>query len=155
MVELMAILLIAIPLVLVLFDSAVIMMAVATNDAACRDAARAASSGPPGLLAAGSRSVAPGGAPSKRASTVLKRIYAPSGYLKILEEANVKETIKSPVPDATTGGAVIGEVTVRTTADVYPPFLIGHVVGELPIKVQKEETYNYTYVVPVPVAAGP
>ncbi|MBY0546219.1 MAG: hypothetical protein K2W95_02950 [Candidatus Obscuribacterales bacterium] len=153
LIELVAILLLAIPMILVLFDASVIMMAVATNDAACRDAARAASSGPPGLLAAGSRSVNNGDAPSKRASAVLKRIYAPSGYLKILDHVEVAETIKTPVPSATAGGAVIGEVTVRTSAEVYPPFIVGHFVGELPLHFKKEETYNYTYV--VPIAAAP
>ncbi len=150
LIELVAILLVALPIVLILFDSAVIMMAVATNDAACRDAARAAASGPPGLLAEGNqRSVAPGDPPSKRAGAVLKRVYAPNGFLKILEHVDVHETIKSPIPTATTGGgAIIGEVTVRTTADVYPPFIVGHLTGDSPLEFQKEETFSYTYVLP-------
>lgn len=150
MFELAAILLVAVPLLLVLFDAAVIMMAVATNDAACRDAARAAASGPPALLAVGnSRAVSAGDAPGKRVSAVLKKIYAPGGYLKILDDVEIHETIKSPVPGAATGGgAVIGEVTVRTTANVFPPFIVGHVVGSGAIQFRKEETYSYTYVVP-------
>lgn len=150
MIELVSILLISIPILLTLFDAAIILIAVATNDAACRDAARAAASGPPGMMVeCVNRLVGASDAPSKRATMILKKVYAPGGCLKISDEIQVHETVKSPVPSAGTGGgAVMGEVTVAINADVYPPFIVGHLVGEMPIKLQKEETYAYTYVLP-------
>lgn len=148
MSELAAGLIVAIPIILLLIDCVVLLIGVVTNDSACRDAARAAASGPPGSYLAGeNRSVPASGAPRKRAEQVIKQVYHPSGYLKIKDEVNVTENVQDPVPEPAIGGAINGDVTVETTAEVYPPFLVGQIAGGK-VQIRKAETYSYTYVRP-------
>lgn len=146
MVELAVMLIITIPALLLLIDCSFLMIGVVVNDAACRDAARAAASGHPGLLAEGqARPCGSGTMPHKRAQAVIKRVYAPKGVMQIRDNIRVLETVKAPLP--VNGGDVIGEVRVETTADVFPPFIVPLIVGPT-VTIKKDESYAFTYVVP-------
>lgn len=147
--ELAAGMLVFIPIILLLADCAVVAIGVATNDSACRDAARAASSGPPGLLLPGTdRAVASGQSPYKRAKALINDVYSAGGLVKISDTLHIKETVKGPLPEAPQGGPIIGEVTVETTATVTPPFLIRAVVHSGALEFKNTQKYPYTYVMP-------
>ncbi len=147
--ELAAGLMVFIPIILLLVDCSVIMIGVSTNEAVCRDAARAASAGPPASLISGSsHGVGPSAGPYKRALTVVKDIYAAGGLVKISETLAIKEALQDPLPVAPQGGPVIGSVTVETTADISPPFFIRVFVENGTYQFKNTQSYSYTYVVP-------
>lgn len=146
--ELAAGMMVFVPIILLLADCAVIVIGVAQNDTACRDAARAASSGPPGQLLAGTHSVSSGQTPYKRAKSVIKDVYSLGGLIKISETMTINETVKLPLPEAPTGGPILGEVSVQTTAEVSPPFLIGAIVHSGSIQFKNTQKFPYTYVMP-------
>ncbi len=147
--ELGAGMMVFVPVILLLIDCAVIMLGVSANEAACRDAARAASSGPPAALSASAmHTVGPGSMPYKRALSVVKDIYAPAGMVKIKDQLTVKEGLKNPLPLAPEGGPVIGQVSVETTVEVYPPFLIRVFAENGTYTFKNTQSYPYTYVMP-------
>jgi hypothetical protein len=149
LLELSVGLMVAVPIMLLLIDCAMIALGASTNDAVCRDAARAAASGPPGqLLASTNRTVPSVEPPNQRAVAVVKRVYQSNLPLKLRETVNVVETVNGPVPAAPLGGPVSGKVAVQTTVDVYPPFLVGAFVGSGGLVFQSRHSYPYTYVVP-------
>jgi hypothetical protein len=146
--ELAAGLLVFVPIILLLIDCGVIMVGVSTNEAACRDAARAAAAGPPGLLSSGAHTVAAGQLPYKRAQRVIKGVYSAAGMIRINDTLLVKEDIKAPTPVAPAGGPVIGEVSVETTAEVMPPFLIRVFVENGTYQFKSTQRFPYTYILP-------
>lgn len=146
--ELAAGLMVFVPIILLLADCAVIVIGVAQNDTACRDAARAASSGPPGQMLAGTRDLGAGQEPYRRAKSVIKDVYSLGGLIKISETMAVKETVKNPIPEAPHGGPILGEVSVQTTAEISPPFLIGAIVHSGSIQFKNTRRFPYTYVMP-------
>lgn len=149
-IELGLVLSVAVPIMLLLVDSAFIMIGAATNDSVCRDVARAAASGPPSELTEGdNRSVGIGTAPYDRAQAVLKHVWITNLPMKVRDSVEIVESI-SDVPPATMGGAVGGEVTVKTTIDVYPCFLVKAFVGSDSLPFSSRHTVSYTYVVPKP-----
>jgi len=151
-IELGVVLIVAVPAILLLVDCAFLVIGAATNDAVCRDVARAASSGPPGLLEVGEgRSVSAGGAPYQRALAVLNQVWITNMPMKVRDTVSISETI-TDVPPETTGGAISGSVTVETTIDVFPVFLAGGVVASGSIPMTSRHTVPYTYVAPRPAS---
>jgi hypothetical protein len=147
--ELVAGLMVFVPIILLLIDCAVIMMGVSINDAACHDAARAASSGPPATSTSGAEHpVGPASSPYKRALTVVKDVYSAGGLVRISHSLSVREALSDPVPQVPTGGPVIGQVTVQTTASVSPPFLLRVFVENGVFEFKNTQRYPYTYVMP-------
>jgi hypothetical protein len=147
-VELAAGLMVFIPIILLLIDCSIIMIGVSTNEAACRDAARAASSGPPASMSSGAHAVAAAAAPYARAKSIVKNVYAAGGLIKISETMTIKEVLQDPLPQAPAGGPLIGNVTVETTAEIYPPFLIRVFVDHGSYQFKNTQSYPYTYVMP-------
>lgn len=140
-VELVCGLFILIPLVLVLFDLAVIVIGVQVNDQTCRQAARAAASGDPG--SAQQRAQAVVARANQQGSSML------SNYTLTLpltfNPANVATQAANLVPY---GGTVSGTVTVETTVDIRP-FLVPYVYsGGAPLTFRSSQTFPFTYVVP-------
>ncbi len=128
------------PVVLVMIDVCFLVLGAAVNDATCRDAARACAAGPPAEA-------------HTRANAVLVHIYHPSGAVRQLElDAGypLNEITNQPGPD--TGGPVTGQVTVRTSVRVYPPFLVQNLLPNKYQTVVATQTYPYTYVVPCTAA---
>jgi hypothetical protein len=149
LVELAAGLMIGVPIILLMADCAVLMIGVATNEAVCRDAARAASAGPPSANVSGPpHSVGAGAAPYKRALSVINNVYAAGGLIKVTPALDITETLQDPIPAVAQGGPVIGTIKVETTAEVYPPFLIRAFVENGTFTFKNEQKYPYTYMMP-------
>jgi hypothetical protein len=147
-VELVTALVCLVPVGLVLIDLGVVAIGAGINDAACRDAARAAASGAPSeLTLADNRTIGPDKSPYQRAQSVIKKIYATNVPAKIRQNIEAIETIKD-IPAVDAGGAVDGEVSVKTTIDVYPPFIVGKVVGDGGIALSAKHIVPITYVMP-------
>lgn len=147
--ELAAGMLVFVPIILLLIDTAVIMIGVSSNEAVCRDAARAAASGPCAEMLAGpERSVGPSGTPYKRAVAIVKEVYLLGGLVKVRQNPVVKELLKEPLPGSARGGPLIGQVSVQTTCEVYPPFLIRAFVEHGVYLFKNTQIYPYTYVMP-------
>ena len=138
MIELTAGLFLVVPIVLVLFDLAVIVMAVQINDSTCREAARMASKGDP--LTASQRANAVVGRANKQGSSMLSKFAVVSCH-SIVTAADINAL--QPF-----GGPVSGNVTVVTEVEVRP-FVVAIVYqGGGPMKFRYSQTYPITYVVP-------
>ncbi|HMY03648.1 MAG TPA: hypothetical protein PKA48_09850 [Candidatus Obscuribacter sp.] len=144
-VELVAGLIILVPIVLVLFDLAVIVLGVQINDSTCREAARVASIGDPTDC-------------DKRARAVVARANAQgSSMLSNFQMFSCTSTVTPAQVNAMKlnfGGPVSGTVTVVTRVDIHP-FVVHYAYsGGAPITFQATQTYPFTYVVPN-TAGGP
>lgn len=146
--ELFAGLMVVIPVVLFCVDVGTLFLGVSVNSTACRDAARAASTGKPGVMSSGTRDLSSGTQPYDRAIAVLKKGFKTSGAVQLSDDIKVTETLRSPVPTAPFGGPVDGEVTVLSKITVAPPFLISAVVGPGGVQFQTSQTFPYTYQLP-------
>lgn len=151
--ELAATLIVVIPMFLVLMDLVILAIGATLNDSVCRDAARAASAGPPANHSAVMNQVlAPSTAPYQRAVAVVKNLYCTSIPAKVRDNPDVIETLNDVPPDPA-GGAVQGEILVRTTVDVYPLFLV-RAIAPCGVTFSACHTVPYTYVVPAAVAGS-
>ncbi|HNA74249.1 MAG TPA: hypothetical protein PKW73_12970, partial [Candidatus Obscuribacter sp.] len=107
----MAGLIILVPIVLVLFDLAVIVLGVQINDSTCREAARVASIGDPTDC-------------DKRARAVVARANAQgSSMLSNFQMFSCTSTVTPAQVNAMKlnfGGPVSGTVTVVTRVDIHP-----------------------------------
>ncbi|HIA55460.1 MAG TPA: pilus assembly protein [Candidatus Melainabacteria bacterium] len=154
-VELCVGLMVLVPIVLLVFDLAVIVMAVQVNDSTCREAARVAASGNLGDLGPPKSLPLNGSDIYKRADAVVKRANTQSaGILSNFKLASVTTTpaeasIASTITSlGKTGGPVTGTVTVVTTVEVRP-FLVKYAYsGGAPLVFQSGQSFPFTYVVP-------
>ncbi|HIA50965.1 MAG TPA: hypothetical protein EYN91_02610 [Candidatus Melainabacteria bacterium] len=147
LVEVVGVLICVVPAVLLVIDLGMIAIGAGLNDQACRDAARAAASGPPSDLTKGeNRQVGAGTAPYDRAEAVVKKIYSTRLPMKVREKIETVETVRDIPTDI--GGAVDGEISVKTTIDIFPPFLAGAIVGNQGYTLNSTHTVPITYVVP-------
>ncbi len=145
--EVVGVLVCLVPAVLLIIDLGLIAIGAGLNDQACRDAARAAASGPPSDLSKGeNRSLGAGTAPYDRAVAVVKKIYSTKLPMKVREKIEAIETVRDLPTDV--GGAVDGEISVKTTIDIFPPFLAGAVVGPQGVALNCIHSVPITYVVP-------
>ena len=136
------------PIALTCIDLGTIALGATINDSVCRDAARAAASGPPGTQTAGSsRSVAPTEAPYLRALAVVKSQTPRNLPIKVQEQIRVRETLRD-VPPAEIGGGIDGDVDVSTSAIIMPPFLVSAVTGPNGIILNSTHIVSYTYTMP-------
>ncbi len=145
--ELAAALIVMTPVLLAAIDGGTILIGAAINDSTCRDAARAAASGPPGDQATGTRAVMSDKAPYKRAVAVIKNVYHTDLPMRIRDALEVNETIKDYPPANLGGGSLDGEVSVQTVIDVYPPFLIHLLIGEEGLSLKTKHIVPYTYTI--------
>lgn len=147
LVEVVCVLICLVPAVLLVIDLGMIAIGAGLNDQACRDAARAAASGPPSDISKGdNRMLGAGTSPYDRALTVVKKIYSTRLPMKVRENIEAVETVRDIPTDA--GGAIDGEVSIKTTIDIFPPFLAGAVVGPTGVSIKCMHTVPITYVVP-------
>lgn len=143
-VELCAGLIILVPLVLVLFDLAVIVIGVQVNDQTCRQAARAASSGDPATA-------------RQRADAIIARANQQGSSM--LSNFTLDQFIFNPGTVLTDtdalrasnggfGGTVSGTITVETTVEIRP-FIVPQVYsGGAPLTFRASQTFPFTYLVP-------
>ncbi|MCA9805444.1 MAG: hypothetical protein KC777_25915 [Cyanobacteria bacterium HKST-UBA02] len=149
--ELAAALALLVPVLLVVIDLCILGTGAALNDVVCRDAARAAASGPPSdTTLATNRDVVPGKTPYQRAIAVIERIYHSNLPVKVRDDMKIIETVRD-VPPPPYQGAVDGEISVETTVDIYPPFLVGAimgaVVGDAGVAVKSKHVVPFTYTI--------
>ena len=142
-IELAVGLIAVIPIVLVVFDLAIIIIAVQINDSTCREAARVAASGAPSDAI-------------NRANAVINRANAHSigmvtGFALVpantvtFTPAGIIATATSMIPY---GGALQGTVNVKTSVQVKP-FIVQHIYsGAGSLTFNSSQTFPITYVVP-------
>jgi hypothetical protein len=63
----------------------------------------------------------------------------------VRDTIDIKENVRD-IPPNSQGGFVDGEVTVGTTVDIYPPFVLG--AGSAQIVLKSQHTVPFTYVMP-------
>ncbi len=136
-----------IPIVLVVFDLAVIVIGVQINDSTCREAARVAASGAPKDQAS-------------RAKAVVARANARSAGMlsnfKLITDPPIS-TVTQAQADALNpyGGALNGNVTVQTEVEVRPFVVQAAYNGQSPLKFRSQQSFPITYVVPNSAAPTP
>jgi len=140
LVELCVGLLVLVPIILIFFDLAVIVIGVQVNDQTCKQAARAASSGDP--VSANQRAQAIVARANQQGSSMLSNFTLTSTTFNpttlIADRNNLNPY----------GGTVSGTVTVNTTVDIRP-FLVPYVYsGGAPLTFRSAQTYPFTFVVP-------
>lgn len=139
-VELVCGLFVLVPLVLVLFDLAVIVIGVQVNDQTCRQAARAAASGDP--VSAMQRAQAVVARANQQGSSMLSNFTLITPLTFVPDD--VLEETEKLVPY---GGTVSGTVTVQTEVDIHP-FIVPYVYsGGAPLKFRSSQTFPFTHVV--------
>jgi hypothetical protein len=141
-------LVIVVPLALLVIDLSTIYWGYSQNLKLCADAARAAAGGPPGSISRG--------ASQMRAEAVIKSEYpqakfdphtGQNGVLRVYPDCAVIEKFTGVLPDPKLGGPIDGQVTVQTTVDVVPPFLIKQFVTK-GFQFTASQTYPFTYNLP-------
>ncbi len=133
-------------IVLTFLDLQLVLHGATLNDAIARDAARAASAGPPGkLIESKDRVLANNDAPFKRASSVVNsRRTTLSSPFEIADSIDVTETVEPPIPSELFGGPVMGTVTVRTTILIHPRFILGFLkIKTIPLTASKSFPYSW------------
>lgn len=147
-IELAVGLLCLIPIVLVVFDLAVIVIGVQINDSTCREAARVAASGNPNDATARAKAVV--ARANQRAAGMLSNFTLIEPVT--LSPANLLTQMAQLQPY---GGPVSGQVTVQTEVDVKP-FVVQYAYsGQSPLKFRSQQTFPFTFVVPNTATAGP
>jgi Flp pilus assembly protein TadG len=144
MIEMCVGLIVLLPVIFTVFDLAVIILALGTNDSACREAARLASTGDP-LLA------------SQRAGAAVARANENNSKLAnnfalvscVLTIPNAQLTAL-----AAAGGQANGSVTVITQVDIYPFIVHWAYAGIKPLTFASQETYPFSYTYPTPAPAN-
>jgi hypothetical protein len=139
-VELAVGLIALIPIVLVVFDLAVIVIGVQVNDSTCREAARVAASGAPKDQVA--RAAAVVARANQRAAGMLSNFVVVAGF--------PQSTVSQAQADLLNpyGGALNGTVTVQTEVDIKPFVVQAAYNGTSPLKFRSQQSFPITYVVP-------
>lgn len=127
-----------VPLVLFCIDASTVYMGQSMNSSICRDAARAAANGPPSSLSATY-------SPQKRAELVVRKMQKAEGAIRMNPQVVCTEHV-SRLPTMPFGGMVEGTVDVKTSVDVYPPFIIKYCVPNGAVKLSASQTFPFTYV---------
>jgi Flp pilus assembly protein TadG len=138
LVELATGLLVLIPIVLVLFDLSVIVIAVQMNDSTCREAARVAASGNP--LDAQTRAMAIISRANSRQVGMASN-FTLVGLVSTVTAQDIQNV-------GSYGGPVDGTVTVETEVQVRP-FVVQYIYnGQNPLHFRSKQSFPFTYVVP-------
>lgn len=146
LVELVVGMAIAIPVLLAGIDMGFIALGATINDNVCRHAVRAAASGPPSAPFPGTaRQVQPGQSPHQRVLAVIRKHSPTNLPLKVLDRPEITETLRE-MPSTTTGGAVDGDIFVKTTVSITPPFIL-RAYCPTGIELSSKHVLPYTYVV--------
>lgn len=122
-------------IILGVVDLCVIYSAVSFNDRVCREASRAAASGPPDFISSG--------APRMRARSAIVRANKISS-IQVDPDCSVSEKITAK-PGQHLAGPVEGSASVETTVTVHPPMLIGAWFGKRGLQFHANESFPITY----------
>lgn len=137
-IELVVGLMVLVPIVLFAIDIGTIFLGATVNSGLCREAARCAAQAAPNAISPGS--------PQARADLVVSAQAARSkGAVVVNPTCITTENVRPPIPTQPFGGPVVGDVTVRTSVDVYPPFILS-AVGYKKVTLTNSQTFPFTYV---------
>ncbi len=143
LVELAVGLMALIPIVLVVVDLCVIVIAVQVNEATCREAARVAATGSPMDAQTRAMSII------DHANTRQSGLFSDYSLVSLVSNVNPVEFKALTL----SGGPVKGTVTVQTDVAVHP-FVVQWVYqGQSPLHFRAQQTFPFTYVVPAPPAS--
>jgi hypothetical protein len=140
--ELVAGLTFLVPIFLYAVDYACVLYGGFMNDNLCGAAARAAASGCPTSLA----NLWGYTYPKDRAYNVISNASRPGSVVCVKRTVRVREVVNSPIPGPPYGGPVQGYITVKTRCDVYPPFSLPFVAGD--VVLYTSQTYPWSWVMP-------
>lgn len=129
---------IAIPVILVVFDLSMIVLGVQQNDSTCREVARVAANGNP--LDAQSRAQ----------MIIRKANMQTSGYVSNFKLLKLTNTVTAATIArlGTYGGQLKGELTAQTDVSVNSFVVRWAIGGTNPMHFVSEQTFPVTYVVP-------
>jgi Flp pilus assembly protein TadG len=138
LVELVVGIAVLIPVMLLIFDLAVIVIAVQMNDSTCREAARVAASGSPSDV-------------QQRANAIISRANVrATGMMSNFTLVSYSNT--APANYMSTigqfGGPINGTVTIQTEVDVKPFIVQWAYNGISPLKFRSQQSFPFTYVMP-------
>ncbi|MBX9694751.1 MAG: hypothetical protein K2Z81_20355 [Cyanobacteria bacterium] len=143
--ELSAALILLVPILLAVVDLGFIALGSTMGDTVCRDAARAAASGPPSSeVKAKGRKVTRSGSPFQRARSVIRKHMPTDMPIMIDDQPEVTESVLD-VPPEDVGGAIDGEVSVKTSVYVLPIFIVRFACPE-GVTLESKHTVPFTYV---------
>ena|SRR5579883_250855 len=149
LVELLAGLIVLVPLVLYGIDYACLLYAGQLNATGCAGACRSAANGPPACYTSDRNT------PSARAKAFLSRMHSAGGIIVMKKTVGCVESVQPPYPPTaggseskTTyyGGSVTGQVTIKTRCDVFPPFALPFVTKHATLYAT--QSYPITWVMP-------
>jgi hypothetical protein len=127
-----------VPVLLLVFDLAMIVLAVQVNDLNCRDAARLAASGDPNTA-------------NLRAMAVISRANkSMNSFISNFSLVSLDSTV-TPIQLASLnpyGGTINGAVAVSTEVEVHPFLLPWLYSGKRLLTFRSRQSYPFTYVVP-------
>lgn len=141
-IELVVGLIVAVPVLLILVDCAVLVNGAQLGDVSCQDAARIAASGDPNSC-------------KQRVDVYMGKVNSRlKGMVSNFELDNqgIETSPANVGPEIQMlkeyGGLVRGTVTVRTTIDVSPFFVKIVYNGKKPLVLRSQHTFPFTYIVP-------
>jgi hypothetical protein len=136
-VELAVGLMALIPIVLVVFDLAVIVIGVQINDSTCREAARVAASGDPK------------DAQDRAGAVVARANQRAAGMLSNFVLKTVTTNVTSDLTQlAKYGGPVQGTILIETEVDIKPFVVQFAYSGHSPLTFRSRQSFPFTYVFP-------
>lgn len=130
-VELIAGVIVIIPIILCLVDLSIIAQSSFKNDSICREACRAAAAGDPKDC-------------QKNAEQEISKYNTAGGFTRFsLAGSPTTQNLELP---ASGHGLVRGTVSVKTSASVHAPFIIGFFSPNFTL--QTEQSFPFTYTMP-------
>jgi hypothetical protein len=139
-IELVIGLIIAVPVILLLVDLALVVFAVQVNDSTAREAARVAASGDPQFA-------------QQRASMIIDKANAgSSGIISNFKLVSVTFSPTDLLADEARlvplGGTINGTVSIKTQVDVKPFAVEFAYSAKSPLQFVSQQTFPFTYNVP-------
>lgn len=136
---------IIVPVIIVLFDCAILIMGVEANDSNCRMAARAAAAGPPEEAQIRAATVI-GDKNSAIGMVSNSQLVDPVAVEVLSQPESEKDIAKEK--EFCLGGPVIGSTTVTTQVQIRP-FLVHKLYGGIsPLTFKATHTFPISYIVP-------
>lgn len=150
-IELVIGLMVLVPIVLLIFDLAVLVLGVQQNDSICREAARVAAAGDPtkanDLQDRANAVVTRANNNTKGMLSNFKLISVNTNPSQAAINTQIAQWQVPPPGSGNTGGPITGTVTVDTEVDIKP-FLVKYAYNGQTLTFRSRQSFPFTYVVP-------
>lgn len=133
-VELVAGIIVVVPIVLLLVDLGSLVIGVTSGDNVCREAARLASIGDPSQV-------------QQRAQQVINEANASKGGIIVNYTLNQAAAQNVQIPPAASGGVVQGNVSVDSSITVAPPFILKAMAGNGSFVFSSHQSFPITFTI--------